>query len=299
MESSVVAKNFNKLFIAAAVAACTAWMPAANAETVMWEGQSPIDIPAASLTLSKNFNKISVHYSKETIKLVNTYVEGGSIDREWGALKAQPLSGPAFNSYIMVDGEKYVLAQFHFHTPSEHTLNAQAAPAEIHFVHLRVHDNGDPYCVGEPQSLLVIGAFINANNRTTRGEMAKIFANGTLPARNADASVQIADFNLSKLMPSVTYSYRYNGSLTAPSAVDCTKDVFSNETAIYNTHNTVYNSDKTHQLDAEVFPEAVSWVVLKAPMTISEEDLQKLETAMGENSRPVQPRNNRAIKFVP
>ncbi len=291
-------KILNKLLFAAALASGAALIPAANAETVLWEGQSPIDIPASSLQLSKNFNKISVHYSKETIKLVNTYVEGGSIDREWAALKGQPVSGPAFNSYIMVKGAKYVLAQFHFHTPSEHKINGQPAPAEIHFVHLRVHDNGDPYCVGEPQSLLVIGAMINANNKTTKGEIAKIFGNGTLPQKSVDASVQIADFNLDKLLPSLQFSYRYNGSLTAPSAVDCTKDVFGSETAIYNVHNTVYNSDKAHQLEGEVFPEAVSWVVLKSPMTISEEDLQKLEAAMGENSRPVQETLGRAIKYV-
>lgn len=291
-------KILNKILIATALVGAAAFAPAATAETVLWEGQSPIDIPASSLQLTKNFNRITAHYSKETIKLVNTYVEGGSIDREWAALKGQPVSGPAFNSYIMVRGAKYVLAQFHFHTPSEHTVNGHAVPAEIHFVHLRLHDNGNPYCVGEPQSLLVIGALINADNKITKGEIAKIFAHGDLPQRSVDASVQIAEFNLDKLLPNLQNSYRYNGSLTAPSAVDCTKDVFLNETAIYNIHNTVYNSDKAHQLEGEVFPEAVSWVVLKSPMVISEEDLQKLEAAMGENSRPVQPRNNRAIKFV-
>ncbi len=291
-------KILNKLLFAAALVGGAALIPAAHAETVLWEGQSPIDIPASSLQLSKNFNKIAVHYSKETVKLVNTYVEGGGIDREWAALKGQPVSGPAFNSYIMVKGAKYVLAQFHFHTPSEHKINGQPAPAEIHFVHLRVHDNGDPYCIGEPQSLLVIGAMINANNKATKGEMAKIFGNGTLPQKSVDASVQIANLDLDRLLPNLQFSYRYNGSLTAPSAVDCTKDVFSQETAIYNVHNTVYNSDKAHQLEGEVFPEAVSWVVLKSPVTISEEDLQKLEAAMGENSRPVQDAKGRSIKYV-
>ncbi len=294
----MTAKNLNKLILAAALVGGQAFISAANAETVLWEGQSPIDIPAASLRLSKNFNPISAYYGKETVKLVNTYAEGSGIEREWATLKGQPVSGPAFNSYIMVRGAKYVLAQFHFHTPSEHKLNTLGAPAEIHFVHLRVHDNGDPYCIGEPQSLLVIGAFINVSNRATKGEITKIFANGSLPESSADTPIQIADFNLDKLLPNLQHSYRYNGSLTAPSSVDCTKDVFQAPNELYNVHNTVYNSDKHDQLEADVFPEAVSWIVLKNPMTISEEDLHKLETAMGENSRHPMPTKNRSVKYV-
>lgn len=239
-----------------------------------------------------------MHYQKEAVKLGNTFNPADSIEREWATLKALPMSGAAFQSYVMVNGAKYVLAQFHFHTPSEHKLDAQSAPAEIHFVHLRLHDNGAPYCLGEPQSLLVIGAFINVSQKSTRGEMKKFFENGQLPAKKTDEALQIDDLNLDKLMPATSNSYRYAGSLTAPLAVDCSKDVFGAVTDIYNPENTIYSSTIDHQLDTEIFPEAVSWVVLKKPLVISEEDLQKLEEAMGENSRPVQPLKGRSVKFV-
>ena len=291
-------KISNKLIFGAALVGSLAVASTTNAATVLWEGQSPIDIPASSLKLTKNYQKIGVHYQTETINLVNTFNPSDTIAREWAALKGQPASGPAFNSYVRVNGAKYVLAQFHFHTPSEHKLDANGAPAEIHFVHLRVHDNGAPYCVGEPQSLLVIGAFINAGPKATKGEIAKIFAHGELPADNTGSTVEITDFDLGKLLPAVANSYRYSGSLTAPSKVDCTKDVTGVTTEIYNDGNTIYNSSKSDQLDAEIFPEAVSWVVLKKPIIISEEDLQKLEAAMGENSRPVQPVLRRSIKLV-
>jgi len=45
-------------------------------------------------------------------------------------------------------GRRYELQQFHFHTPSEHTLDGKRAAMEAHFVH-----------VGEDGNLMVIGRF--------------------------------------------------------------------------------------------------------------------------------------------
>ena len=39
------------------------------------------------------------------------------------------------NSTITFDGDLYLLEQFHFHTPSEHTLNHQHFAMEMHLVH--------------------------------------------------------------------------------------------------------------------------------------------------------------------
>jgi carbonic anhydrase len=41
------------------------------------------------------------------------------------------------NSKINIGGHSYRLVQFHFHTPSEHTLRGQSFPMEAHPVHLR------------------------------------------------------------------------------------------------------------------------------------------------------------------
>ena len=40
-------------------------------------------------------------------------------------------------SYVIVEGVRYNLLEFHFHQPSEHTLNGNRIPMEVHFVHLR------------------------------------------------------------------------------------------------------------------------------------------------------------------
>ena len=50
---------------------------------------------------------------------------------------------------ITYAGKVYHLKQFHFHTPSEHTVNGKHAPMEIHLVHQ-----------SDDQSLAVIGVLV-------------------------------------------------------------------------------------------------------------------------------------------
>ena len=50
-------------------------------------------------------------------------------------------------------GRKYELQQFHFHAPSEHTLDGKRTAMEAHFVHTGVH-------TGEGGNLMVIGVFL-------------------------------------------------------------------------------------------------------------------------------------------
>ena len=38
-------------------------------------------------------------------------------------------------SFITIGGERFDLLQFHFHSPSEHTVDGRHLPMEMHFVH--------------------------------------------------------------------------------------------------------------------------------------------------------------------
>src|SRR5262249_20410360 len=57
-------------------------------------------------------------------------------------------------SSVSEGGVSYRLAQFHFHAPSEHTLDGKSFPLEIHLVHV----NAD----GKPA--LVVGVFVREGN---------------------------------------------------------------------------------------------------------------------------------------
>lgn len=274
----------------------------AQAATVQWEGQSPIDINEQNVVSSPLTEKIQFFYQPETVVLTNTYNSQGSTPKEWATLKGKPASGPAFNSYVEVNGEKYVLAQFHFHAKSEHTINGVQSPMEVHLVHLRLHDNGTPYCIGEPQSLLVLGALIDEG--PGRKLYGRIFNLTDLPQDSSQPNKTIEGFNLARMLPRGA-SYRYHGSLTAPLSVDCSKDVFGAETELYNPNNVNYNSTGSSQLADHTlgedgsFPEAVHWVVMSTHLTLKRSQITAFEALFPEgNARPVQDAKSRVVRLM-
>jgi carbonic anhydrase len=77
------------------------------------------------------------------------YRDGGfSILNNGHTLQAIPENDE--ENYIVVEGARYRLVQFHFHTPSEHALSRAHTPMEIHFVH-----------TGDEERLTVVGLFID------------------------------------------------------------------------------------------------------------------------------------------
>lgn len=273
----------------------------ATAATALWEGQSPIDLPAA-LAPEKEALGLSFHYQPEDLVLTNTYQPGGG-ERRWATLRAGPADGAkAFKSTVEYKGERYVLAQFHFHTPSEHTVGGKPADAEVHFVHLRLHANGDPYCIGEPQSLLVVGALIREGAGATRGEWARLASAGALPADAGAAAVSLPGFHLERALPAASRTWRYNGGLTAPASVDCSKpllDLSGHAHETYHPGHTVYNSPAAEQLadGGKTFPETVHWFVLEKPLVMSHETVAALRAAMGANARAVQDGKGRKVRM--
>ncbi|MBU3694889.1 MAG: hypothetical protein FGM40_08695, partial [Rhodocyclaceae bacterium] len=205
------------------------------------------------------------------------------------------------------------------HTPSEHTVDRVAADMEVHLVHLKIHDNGKPYCIGEPGSLLVIGTLIREGR--AHAELDKIF--GTLPQPavlpdptlefpNAQA-VTVKNFNFRKLIPDDSATYRYHGSLTAPSAVDCSSGGNLTNTLNGNLGIDIYDSSVAEQLADEsraedgTFPEVVQWIVNTKSITMSTAQIDRFHALfdvdgnshVDGNSRPVQDLNGRVILRMP
>ena len=63
------------------------------------------------------------------------------------------------NNTLQINGDRYELVQYHFHTPSEHEVNGRLADVEAHFVHM--NSQGATAVVGvfyrlgcEPNALL-------------------------------------------------------------------------------------------------------------------------------------------------
>jgi carbonic anhydrase len=109
---------------------------------------------------------------------------------------------PAANGSVLTIGQDaFNLAQFHFHSPAEHTLDRRAFPVELHFV----HRNG----AGQ---LAVVGVFIEegAENPAVTTLLA------ALPHGQGDENATHAEFDPASLLPADRAYFAYAGSLTTP-----------------------------------------------------------------------------------
>jgi len=104
-------------------------------------------------------------------------------------------------SSIKVDGMTFELKQFHFHGPSEHTINGQYFELEMHLV----HQSADG-------SLAVVGVLIR------EGAENPAFApfSDHLPTKSGEEYSSQDTINADDLLPASRLSYRYSGSLTTP-----------------------------------------------------------------------------------
>ena len=111
-------------------------------------------------------------------------------------------------SSLRVDGREYTLAQFHFHTPSEHIEDGKRFPLELHMVHKDAQGR-----------IVVVGIFIKQGEHNRALE--KAFSH--LPWSEGEHSdLPDAVINASALLPRNKTYFHYQGSLTTP---PCTEGV--------------------------------------------------------------------------
>ncbi|WP_172372629.1 carbonic anhydrase [Sporosarcina jiandibaonis] len=151
--------------------------------------QSPINIDSSQVKTTEKLDNVEIQYMPTEFSIVNT---GHTV-------QANPTTP---NNSIVVEGKEYILAQFHFHTPSEHQFNSQYLDMELHLVHQDA--NG---------KLAVLGLMIQEGKENEA--LASIW--GELPKNETENEIAIKDpVDLQALLPSNQASFHYNGSLTTP-----------------------------------------------------------------------------------
>lgn len=110
-------------------------------------------------------------------------------------------------SHITLNGHAYELKQFHFHSPSENTINGKSFPMEAHLVHADKEGN-----------LAVIALMFEEGKSNNILQAAW----GQMPAHKGDSQTLNTNLNVDKLLPANRDYYRFNGSLTTP---PCTEGV--------------------------------------------------------------------------
>ncbi|MDX2076866.1 MAG: carbonic anhydrase family protein [bacterium] len=150
--------------------------------------QSPINIVSESAVYA-DLTNITFSYGTTALNIFNN---GHTIEVAVDA-----------GSFITYNEIQYDLLQFHFHTPSEHTVDGEAADMEVHFVHK------DPLS----GTLAVVGILLVADEADNTS-YADIFAN--LPAEEGEPQPTDIVLDLNSLLPQTTLYLTYQGSLTTP-----------------------------------------------------------------------------------
>jgi carbonic anhydrase len=109
---------------------------------------------------------------------------------------------PAGAAAVELDGVRYELRQFHFHTPAEHTIDGARPPLEQHFVH-----------AGPNGETLVIGYFLRGGG-TGRTDVDEVLAQLPLLPQECGGEAQVAGVDLAAALPDDLTTFRYTGSLT-------------------------------------------------------------------------------------
>jgi len=110
-------------------------------------------------------------------------------------------------SSVKMEGKRFDLLQFHFHTPSEHTLDGNPFPLELHLVHQAAD-----------KTLAVIGVLLSEG--TTNTVLGRFWERMPKAQGEVDTGVSI---ELKDLLPRAIDDYfTYSGSLTTP---PCTESV--------------------------------------------------------------------------
>lgn len=178
---------------------------------------------------------------------------------------------PADNgNTLRIRNSVYTLTQYHFHAPSEHTLNGKHYDLEVHLVHKNA--------AGQTA---VVGVFMNVGSEP-RDLVDDVFHNAPdVAGEETDVGIES---NAKDLLPGsqpghggspfvITRYYSYAGSLTTP---PCSQ--------------------------------GVRWLVLKDPVTVSDFSVSELHHLVSlfpsyggypNNNRPTQPLNGRPITSRP
>lgn len=103
---------------------------------------------------------------------------------------------------LALGGHVYPLVQYHFHTPSEHTVAGQHFPGELHLVHRAANGR-----------LAVVGVMLESGAHNAAFDAVI----GHLPATaGASERVDRVPVDIDALLPASRHAFRYEGSLTTP-----------------------------------------------------------------------------------
>lgn len=148
--------------------------------------QSPINIRTNAISKVDTLVAIEFNYGKSDVTIINN--------------KHTVQFNITGDNNVKLNGTDYKLLQFHYHTPSEHTIDGNHYPIEVHFV----HKNSDT-------NFAVLGVlFKEGASNTLFDTYLENFPTSEGEFKSKDS------IDLLSLFPNNKSYYNYKGSLTTP-----------------------------------------------------------------------------------
>jgi carbonic anhydrase len=220
------------------------WCGMCNSEDRKW--QSPINIKDAA---PADLRPIEFGYRPANVKILN--------DEHHHYIKIDYAGGK--ENWIRIAGRKYVLAQFHFHEPSEEKINDEQFAMVIHLVNAISEEDAKDCDPHDPVKRYACNAVVavlvkqGKENRLIKRLWAKI------PPPHHER--EVLDVNAMNLLPEDQGYYTFPGSLTTPGC-----------------------------------DEVVTWYVLKNPIELSQAQIDEYIRHYHHTARPIQETNGRQIE---
>ena len=156
--------------------------------------QSPIDIDATAQT---DLPPMTADFAPAQMKIIHHAHVADAINNGH-TIQVNYTEGDV----LSVGAESFQLVQYHFHSPSEHTVGGRHYPMEMHLVHRSAEGK-----------LAVVGVFIEEGSHNAAFD--PIWRN--LPAtQGTEYHLENVMVDVDELLPAAKTSYRYDGSLTTP-----------------------------------------------------------------------------------
>ncbi len=218
--------------------------------------QSPVNIETARVGVLRG-SPLLLSYQGSELAIENT-----------GHVVEVPIPA-GVNDVLQIGGDRYMLTQYHFHAPAEHTVNGAHADVEGHFVHTNAQGAtavvGVFYRIGHRPNALLEQILLNAPE--TSGAEGPPMGE----ANPAELFRRLGGVSVTRGRVHVDSFYAYDGSLTTPG---CTENV--------------------------------RWSVLSHGGHVSKAAVRRFHEVISKfanyggypnNNRPVQPLNGRVVKL--
>ena len=158
------------------------------------QAQSPIDLTDAQ---PADLDPMGMNYQPATLRiirhehLVDAINSGHTIQINYDE-----------GSTVTVEATEFELAQYHFHVPSEHNVDGESFPMEMHLVH-----------VSEQGEIAVLGVLIEEGSHNPAFDPVVEH----IPLETGgEEHLELVQVEIDDLLPADRSTFRYSGSLTTP-----------------------------------------------------------------------------------